>query len=234
MAAYPPFSAAKLSGAVPILADPVARYLRELRPERSPVMREMEALAQREGIPIVHWETGRFLATLVRALDPGLVLEVGTAIGYSTLHMAEALGRGRIVTIEREPRRVVQARDFLARAGVAERVDLIEADALEAIGPLDGPLDLIFLDATKGEYPRYLELAEPKAAERAALVIDNVLMSGSVAFGDDVEVPDDFGGFWGAEQRRTARALNSELLRSERWVGAVLPIGDGVAFAARR
>ena len=64
------------------------------------------------------------------------------------------------------------------------------------------------------------------------LVIDNVLMSGSVAFGDDVEVPDDFGGWWGAEQRQTARALNSELLQSERWLGAVLPIGDGVAFAA--
>jgi predicted O-methyltransferase YrrM len=219
---------------VPILSDQVARYLHELRPERSPVMREMEELAEREGVPIVHWETGRLLAALVRALDPKVVLEVGTAIGYSTLHMAEALGRGRIVTIEREPARVRQASDFLERAGMAERVEIVEADALEAIGRLEGPFDLIFIDATKGEYPRYLELAEPKASERAALVIDNVLMSGSVAFPDDVEVPDDFGGFWGAEQRRTARALNSELLRSERWLGVVLPVGDGVGFAARR
>ena len=219
---------------MPILTDQVARYLYELRPERSPVMAEMEALAERERIPIVHWETGRFLATLVRALDPALVLEVGTAIGYSTVHMAEQLGRGRIVTIERDPVRVRQARDFLERAGVAKRVEVIEGDALEAIPELEGPFDLIFVDATKGEYPRYIELAEPKAAERAALVVDNVLMSGSVAFGDDVEVPDDFGGWWGIEQRRTARALNSELLNSERWLGAVLPIGDGVAFAARR
>jgi predicted O-methyltransferase YrrM len=194
----------------------------------------MEKLAEREHIPIVHWETGRFLATLVRALNPALVLEVGTAIGYSTLHMAEALGGGRIVTIERDPLRAGQARDFLERAGVAERVEIVEADALEAITGLDGPFDLIFIDATKGEYPRYLELAEPKAAERAALVIDNVLMSGSVAFGDDVEVPDDFGGWWGVEQRQTARALNSELLRSEHWLGVVLPVGDGVGFAARR
>ena len=219
---------------MPILSDQVARYLHELRPERSPVMREMEELAEREGIPIVHWETGRFLAALVRARDPGLVLEVGTAIGYSTLHMAEQLGRGRIVTIEREPARVRQAKDFLSRAGVAERVEIVEADALEAIGELEGPFDLIFVDATKGEYPRYIELAEPKAAERAALVIDNVLMSGSVAFPDDVEVPDDFGGWWGAEQRQTARALNAELVNSERWLGVVLPVGDGVGFAARR
>jgi caffeoyl-CoA O-methyltransferase len=219
---------------VPILSDPVARYLHELRPERSPVMREMEELAERDRIPIVHWETGRFLATLVSALDPAVVLEVGTAIGYSTLHMAEALGRGRIVTIERDPERVQQARDFLGRAGVAERVDIVAADALDTIADLDGPFDLIFVDATKGEYPRYIELAEPKASERAVLVIDNVLMSGSVAFGDDVEVPDDFGGWWGAEQRRTARALNAELLSSERWLGVVLPVGDGVGFAARR
>jgi predicted O-methyltransferase YrrM len=219
---------------MPILSDPVAAYLRELRPERSPVMRAMEELAEREGIPIVHWETGRLLATLVAALDPALVLEVGTAIGYSTLHMAEALGRGRIVTIERESARVRQAQDFLARGGVGERVEIVERDALEAISELPGPFDLIFIDATKGEYPRYLELAEPKAAERAVLVVDNVLMSGSVAFDDDVEVPDEFGGWWGADQRRTARALNSELLSSERWLGVVLPVGDGVALATRR
>jgi caffeoyl-CoA O-methyltransferase len=197
-------------------------------------MREMEELAERDGIPIVHWETGRFLAALVRAFDPEAVLEVGTAIGYSTLHMAEALGRGRIVTIERDPERVRQAREFLGRAGVGERVEIVDADALDAIEGLDGPFDLIFVDATKGEYPRYIELAEPKASERALLVVDNVLMSGSVAFGDEVDVPDDFGGWWGAEHRRTARALNSELLRSERWLGVVLPVGDGVGFAARR
>jgi predicted O-methyltransferase YrrM len=219
---------------VPILSDPVARYIHDLRPERSPIMREMEELAERDGIPIVHWETGRFLATLVRALDPGLVLEVGTAIGYSTLHMAEAIDSGRIVTIERDGTRAAQARDFLGRAGVDESAEIVEADALEAIAGLDGPFDLIFIDATKGEYPRYLELAEPKASDRAALVIDNVLMSGSVAFGDEVQVPDDFGSWWGAEQRQTARALNSELLNSDRWLSVVLPLGDGVTFAARR
>jgi predicted O-methyltransferase YrrM len=219
---------------VPILSDPVARYVHSLRPERSQVMREMEELAERDGIPIVHWETGRFLAALVRALDPAVVLEVGTAIGYSTLHMAEALGRGRIVTIERDPVRAGQARNFLERAGVAGAVEIVEADAIEAIDGIDGPFDLIFIDATKGEYPRYLELAEPKASERAALVIDNVLMSGSVAFGDDVEVPDDFGGWWGAEQRQTARALNSDLLQSDHWLSVVLPLGDGVTFAARQ
>jgi predicted O-methyltransferase YrrM len=219
---------------LPIFADHVQRYLHELRPESSPVMREVEALAEREGIPIVHWETGRFLATIVRALGPALVLEVGTAIGYSTLHMAEALGkpadaaRPPIVTIERDPVRAGQARDFLARARVADRVEIVEADALEAIGRLDGPFDLIFLDATKTEYPRYLELAEPKASEHGVLVVDNLLMSG------DVALEDDSLAHWGEEQLATARAFNAELVASDRWLGAVLPIGDGVGFAARR
>jgi len=213
---------------VPILAEHVERYLHELRPERSPVMRELEEMAEREGIPIVHWETGRFLATLVRALDPELVLEVGTAIGYSTLHMAEQLGRGRIITIERDVRRVVESGEFLGRSGVADRVEIVDGDALHVIDDLDGPFDLIFLDATKTEYQKYLDLAEPKAAERAVLVVDNVLMSGAVA------EPDDAQTHWSAENLASARAFNARLIDSERWLGAVLPIGDGVAFAARR
>lgn len=212
---------------MPILEEHVASYLQDLRPERSPVMAEMEALAEREGIPIVHWETGRFLATLVRATDPALVLEVGTAIGYSTVHMAEALGRGKIVTIERDHQRVLEARDFLERAGVAERVEIIEGDAMECLERLDGPFDFIFLDATKTEYADYLAMAEPKATERAVLVIDNVLMSGEVA------LPEGADTRWSAENLEKARALNADLLRSERWLGVVLPIGDGVAFAAR-
>ena len=213
---------------MPILADHVARYLRELRPERSPVMREMEELAEREGIPIVHWETGRFLATLVRALDPAQVLEVGTAIGYSTLHMAEALGAGRIVTIERDPVRAGQAASFLERAGVAERVEIVEADAIEAIGDRAGPFDLLFLDASKDEYADYLRLAEPKASERALLAVDNLLMSG------DVGLTDDSQATWRPQSLAAARAFNLELMDSDRWLGSVLPIGDGVGFAARR
>src|ERR671922_13729 len=93
----------------PILSEHVEAYLHGLRPGRSPVMSEMEALAERDGIPIVHWETGRFLAALCRALDPA-VLEVGTAIGYSTLHMAAELERGRVVTLERDPDRAAPVR----------------------------------------------------------------------------------------------------------------------------
>jgi predicted O-methyltransferase YrrM len=212
---------------VPILAEHVQAYLERIRPERSPVMAEMEELAERERVPIVHWETGRMLAALCRVMDP-VVLEVGTAIGYSTLHMAEQLERGRVVTLERDPQRAAQARDFLSRAGVAERVELVEGDARETIERVEGPFDFLFVDATKAEYRDYIELAEPKLTERALLVVDNLLMSGEVALPENAET------FWSDDSLVAARKLNAELLASERWLGAVLPVGDGVGLAARR
>jgi predicted O-methyltransferase YrrM len=209
---------------MPILDERVQGYLHELRPPRSDVMAEMEALADRDSVPIVHWEAGRFLASLCRALDP-VVLEVGTAIGYSTLHMAEQLERGRVVTLELNAERASQARDFLGRAGVADRVELVEGDARETIKGLEGPFELLFVDATKDQYRRYIELAEAKLSERALLVIDNLLMGGQVAEGDG-------SAQWSPESLEAARELNAELLESERWIGSVLPIGDGIGFAA--
>jgi predicted O-methyltransferase YrrM len=209
-----------------ILDERVERYLTGLRPERSPLMAEMEAVGERDSVPIISWEGGRFLATLCRALDPA-VLEVGTAIGYSTLHMAEQLERGRIVTLERDPERAAQARDFLGRAGVAQRVEIVEGDARETIERVEGPFDLLFVDATKTEYREYIELAEPKLAERALLVVDNLLMSGEVALGEGEP------GFWNPASLRAARELNGELTSGGGWVGSVLPIGDGIGFAAR-
>jgi predicted O-methyltransferase YrrM len=210
-----------------ILSEHVDSYLKGLRPERSQVMSEMEALAERDGVPIVHWETGRLLAALCRAMDP-VVLEVGTAIGYSTLHMAEQLERGRVVTLEFDPARAAQARDFLSRAEVAERVEIVEGDARETIPGLEGPFDLLFVDGTKVQYREYLELAEPKLTERALLVVDNLLMSGEVA------LPEGADTFWSAENLGSARALNAELVDSEGWVACVLPVGDGIGVAARR
>jgi predicted O-methyltransferase YrrM len=212
---------------VRVLDERVERYLRDLEPPRSELMAEMEAVAARDGVPIVDWETGRFLAVLCRTLDP-VVLEVGTAIGYSTLHMAEQLRDGRIITLELSDDRARQAREFLERAGLADRVELIEGDARETIPSVEGPIDLLFVDATKDQYEHYIELARPKLSERAVLVIDNMLMSGEVALGEGEPTR------WREQSLSAARRLSAELLGSERWLASVLPVGDGIAFAVRR
>jgi predicted O-methyltransferase YrrM len=210
-----------------ILEERVERYLHDLRPQRSEVMADMEAVAERDGVPIVHWETGRFLAVLCRTLDP-VVLEVGTAIGYSTLHMAEQLTEGRVITLEVDPDRARQARESFERAGVSDRIELIEGDARETIESVPGPIDLLFVDAAKDEYATYIELAEPKLSDRALMVVDNMLMSGEVAMHPNADTR------WRAEALAAARALNAELLASDRWLASVLPVGDGIALAARR
>jgi predicted O-methyltransferase YrrM len=210
-----------------ILDERVDGYIRSLRPERSPVMAEMEAVAERDGVPIVPWETGRFLAGLCRAMDP-VVLEVGTAIGYSTLHMAEQLVDGRVITLEMDAARARQARAFWESAGVADRIELIEGDARSTIDEVPGPIDLLFVDAAKDQYEGYIEAAEPKLSERAVLVVDNMLMSGEVALPADAETT------WRAQALASARALNASLVGSDKWLACVLPIGDGIAFATRR
>jgi predicted O-methyltransferase YrrM len=211
---------------VPILSEHVKQYLDSLEPKRDEVMAEMEQLADRDSVPIVHWSTGRMLAALAGSLD-GRVLEVGTAIGYSTLHMAQALDAGSIVTLERDPERIALATDYLERAGVAARVTIVEGDARETIPTLDGPFQMLFLDASKGEYQDYLELAEPLLADRCLLVVDNLLMSGQVAGGDASQDTTN----WSEDSLAAGRAFNDRLLSSDRWLGAVLPVGDGIGLA---
>lgn len=210
-----------------ILDERVEGYIRGLRSERSPVMAEMEEVAERDGVPIVVWETGRFLAALCRACDP-IVLEVGTAIGYSTLHMAEQLTNGRVITLEMDSDRARQARAFWERAGVADRIELIEGDARSTIEAVPGPIDLLFVDAAKEQYTDYIELAEPKLSDRAMLVVDNMLMFGEVALPPGAETT------WRAAALESARGLNAELMTGERWLACVLPVGDGIAFGTRR
>ncbi|MEX2253296.1 MAG: O-methyltransferase [Thermoleophilaceae bacterium] len=213
---------------MPILAEHVADYLAGLKPEPDPLLAEMEALAERERVPIVQWDTGCLLAALARVLDP-FVLEVGTAIGYSTLLIARELDRGRVVTIERDPARASQARDFLERGGVTQPVQLIEDDPLTAIETLEGPFGMLFIDASKDESLDYLEAAEGILTERALLVVDNLLMSGEVA-GE----PEGDTARWTRESLFAAREFNAFLAASEQWVGATLPVGDGIAIAGRR
>ncbi|MEA2317666.1 MAG: hypothetical protein QOD44_1855 [Solirubrobacteraceae bacterium] len=207
----------------------VQAYLERLRPERDELLAEMEALARVEAIPIVEWETGRLLATLVAALQPRRALEVGTAIGYSTLHMAREMPPdGRIVTLERDPERMAQARAFWARDDAAARIELVEGEALESLTSLEGPFALVFLDATKTEIADYLRLVDRLVEPGALLVVDNLLMSGEAA------LPENADTSWSDAALACARRATSDLMSSPDWLFLLLPVGDGVGLATRR
>jgi predicted O-methyltransferase YrrM len=207
----------------------VQQYLDDLRPGRDEVLAEIEALARVERIPIVEWETGRLLATLVAALQPSRVLEVGTAIGCSTIHMARELGPGgRVVTLERDAARLALARGFWERAGVTDRIELVEGDAVRSLATLTGPFDMVFLDASKTEVGDYLALLRGKLAPRCVLVVDNLLMSGEAA------LPAGLDTAWDDESLAAARRTARELMQSPEWLFSLLPVGDGVGLATHR
>ena len=211
-----------------IVTEAVSNYLAELREAPDPVLREMEEHGARDGIPIVVPETGAFLQTLALARQAKRIVEVGTAIGVSTLYLARALAPGgTIVSFEIDEQRHTAAKGYLERAGLSDRIDLRLQDARAGPAELDGPFDFAFIDGVKLQYGEYFEGLLPLLGQGAVLAVDNVLMSGTVA-----ENRSD--GHWTADQIARAREFNASLLADESFTGALTPVGDGLLVVVRR
>lgn len=211
-----------------IVTSAVRDYLDASRPPADPLLAEMQAHGARERIPILDAQSGALLHVLARATGARRIVEVGTAIGVSTLQLARALpADGELVSFEIDPARRAAAQAYLERDGIAARVDLRLQDARAGLAELDGPFDLAFLDGVKAEYEAYLDLVVPLLRPGGLVAVDNVLMSGTVAEGRG-------DGHWSDEQVATARAFNARLLDHPQLVATVTPVGDGIALAARR
>jgi predicted O-methyltransferase YrrM len=211
-----------------IVTDAVETYLASSRAGPDPVLAEMEEQGRREGIPIVVPETGALLNVLAMACDARRVVEVGTAIGVSTLYLARALPtKGRVLTFEIDAARHRAAQAYLERAGVLDRVDLRLQDAREGLAELDGEFDMAFIDGVKSQYGDYFDALLPLLRRGGVLAVDNVLMGGTVAEGRS-------DGHWTDEQIATARAFNERLLADEQFDATITPVGDGVLIGVRR
>ena len=212
-----------------IVTDAVSDYLLDSRPQPDALLLEMEEHGRRDGIPIVMPPTGALLGVLAAACGARRVVEVGTAIGVSTLYIARAMAPdGLIVSFEVDPVRHQAARGYLNRAGVGERADLRLRDAGAGLAELDHEAwDMVFLDGLKGDYPAHLELALPLLRSGGLVVVDNTLLSGLVAQGRGE-------GNWTQESIDTMRRFNTALLERSDMVAALLPVGDGVLVGVRR
>lgn len=214
-----------------IVIGQVEQYIRGLVPERAGLLKEIEDEARAEGIPIVQPEVGQLLLCLARLRGARRVLEVGTATGYSALWLIQGLGQeGTLTTIELDPVRARKARENFQRwfGGSTGPIALLEGDALEILPSLQGPFDLIFVDAAKGQYPEFLQQVERLLVPGGLLVADNVLFRGMVAKQDE-EVDRRY--------RTLVRRLREFLKRltgHPGWDTSVLPIGDGVALSYKR
>lgn len=179
-------------------------------------------------VPIIRRETACFLQTMISAVKPVRILEVGTAVGYSALLMAQVMSENaHITTIEKYEPRIPLARAHFHEAGMDERITLLEGDAEEILQQIDGPFDFIFMDAAKGQYihwlPRILELM----GDGAVLFSDNVLQDGDI-----IE-----SRFAVERRNRTIHSRMREYLYTlthmEELQTSIVPIGDGVTLSVK-
>lgn len=180
-------------------------------------------------VPIIRRETANFLQTMIAAVRPVRILEVGTAVGYSALLMAQVMPEnGHITTIEKYEPRILKAREHFRQAGMEERITLLEGDAEEILHQLTGTFDFIFMDAAKGQYihwlPRILELMH----EGSVLFSDNVLQDGDI-----IE-----SRFAVERRNRTIHSRMREYLYTlthmDELQTSIIPIGDGVTLSVKQ
>lgn len=208
-----------------MINDPaVTDYLTGLEPDPDPLLAEMRAHGERDGIPIVFPATGGLLEVLAAATQARRAVEIGTAIGVSTLHLSR--GGAHVTSFEIDPERHAAAKDYLGRGGFEP--DLRLQDATEGLATLEpGSFDLAFIDGPKAGYETHLDQAVQLLRPGGLLLVDNVLMSGSAATGEPT-------GQWGADSVELIRAFNDGLRRREDLRTTFLPVGDGVAMAVRQ
>jgi caffeoyl-CoA O-methyltransferase len=207
-----------------ILHPEQERYLDRLLPPRDAILREMEERAARENIPISDPEVGKLLGILARTAGARRILEIGAAIGYGAIWLARGAPEARVTSVDIDPERLAAARGYLERAGVADRVELIEGAALEVLHRLDGPFDLVYVDAVKTEYRKYLDLVLPKLRVGGVIVFDNLLWGGQVAAPDEDQENRDADAL---------RAFNGYLMMHPQLQAVVLPLSDGVGLSTK-
>ena len=211
-----------------IVNDRITAYIQSLDAGNGPLLDSIEEEALADCVPIIRRETSAFL-TLVAALRPARILEIGTAVGYSSLLMCRVMPENcRITTIEKYEKRIPIAKRNFERAGKEPCITLLEGDAEEILGTLSGPYDFIFMDAAKGQYMHWLPQILRLLPSGGVLLSDNVLQDGDI-----VE-----SRFAVQRRNRTIHSRMREYLHTlthmKEFETSVIPIGDGVALSVKR
>lgn len=204
-------------------------YIESFIQPRDELLLEMENFAKENHVPIMQLPAIDVLSQLLRIQNPSSILEIGTAIGYSSIRMASALPNCTIVTVERDQERVNYAKQFIKRSEVANRITVIEGDALEVdVTRIQSTFDAVFIDAAKGQNMRFFEKYSLLVPSGGVLYIDNIYMHGLSDL-DIKEVP------------RRKRTMIRNLKNFTDWVMqhpeydcSFLPVGDGLLICLKR
>ena len=212
-----------------IVDERLVTYINSLDAGNTAMLAQIEREATADYVPIIRKEMQSFLKFLLAMKKPARILEVGTAVGFSAILMAEYDPVPcQITTIENYEKRIPIARENFKRAGKEAQIALLEGDAAEVLKTLEDPYDFIFMDAAKGQYIHFLPEILRLLAKDGVLVSDNVLQDGDV-----IE-----SRFAVTRRNRTIHKRMREYLytltHSEELVTAVLPVGDGITLSTRR
>ncbi len=212
-----------------IVNERVVAYINSLDCGNSDICNTIEKEAIADEVPIIRKEMGNLLKVLLQLVQPERILEVGTAVGYSSILMSENMPKNcTITTIENYDKRIPVARNNFKRAGKEDVITLIEGDALEVLKTLEGPYDFIFMDAAKGQYINYLPDIKRVLRKGGLLISDNILQEGEI-----VE-----SRYAVTRRNRTIhtriREYVYELTHSEDFVTSIVPIGDGITLSVKQ
>lgn len=212
-----------------IVNERVVAYINSLDCGNSDICNIIEKEAIADEVPIIRKEMGNLLKVLLQLVQPERILEVGTAVGYSSILMSENMPENcKITTIENYDKRIPVAKKNFKRAGKEDVITLIEGDALEVLKILEGPYDFIFMDAAKGQYINYLPDVKRVLRKGGLLISDNILQEGEI-----VE-----SRYAVTRRNRTIhtriREYVYELTHSEDFVTSIVPIGDGITLSVKQ
>jgi predicted O-methyltransferase YrrM len=211
-----------------IVNPKIEEYLQYLTSLDHPLLMEMEKVAKEENIPIIGRASIQFIRTLLQCKENVKhILEIGTAIGYSTIWLAEAAQQAHIDTVERDETRYQQAQNFIQKANLGHRINIHLADATTYAKELDQSFDVIFIDAAKGQYQLFFEQYTTLLKPNGIVITDNVFFHG--------EVVEEH-----IEQKRI-RSLVKKIKSYNEWLKnhsdfetSFIPIGDGLALSLKR
>lgn len=212
-----------------IVDERLVSYINSLDTGNTEILDQIEREALAGYVPVIRKEMQSFLKLMLSLKKPSKILEVGTAVGFSALLMAEyAPNEAKITTIENYEKRIPIARENFRRAGREGQITLIEGDAAEVLGTLQESYDFIFMDAAKGQYIRFMPEILRLLAKDGVLISDNVLQDGDI-----IE-----SRFAVTRRNRTIhkrmRDYLYQLTHCDELVTAVLPIGDGITVSSRK
>lgn len=209
-----------------IINQSQAKYINSFKRTEDPLINEMESFAKQHKVPILSWQSADMLEILIKMMKPKRVLELGTAIAYSSIRIARNLKKkGILHTIEKSKDNIAIAKENIKKASVGDKIEILEGDALNIMPTLDKKYDFIFLDADKEDYKALFDYSIVLLKKNGVIFVDNLLWHGYAAV---KKVPANY-----RDSARHIREFNEDFFSNKTLNSTLIPVGDGIGLGIK-